>query len=572
MVIFDIPKTVFHQRYEFEIEKIKIKYTGEWRKGIAIGYGSNPLSYQDIPYLITKDKVLYRGENDYYHVDEIYRTSEGYYLVYCYRDCSAPGKDSDYRGPFLKCVISEDGKTRISPYEMRDGDMNTGWCDSNNKRVFVPREMGMGIVEFENSFYRLEDFKKLYEIPSKFKIESIFERKLCLLSIPEDNRDFIVTVKNGIPTEYVEVNNIKKLVKLIEKTDDTSLINFCTNNNSLIRVIKKQQDTIENHLYFEKCQRLKDVVYYSEYSYSWHYISDFSITAKEFEDSVTQISNKELTCLKKMHTIIAKEGENDSSDKYIIRMRKVDLIPDHALGCMFYKDFMILRFGGNKYDERKMFRFYSLDGKCLSEKVFKNVQSTKEYRKIEEDKNFNNHIFHYSNDRKDCGIIVIKEGKLYDNKFPEFMFNPKTYSYDISVDEFCIYYKRDRYDFFFNKIKLNYVDIEIEEVIKKYLYRMKPEFDCYISDIINNHYTAKEKYIDGELCYPIPDKLNSIKNELIFKGKNVPNFIKGISHINDYEDDNGETYSLYLFKCRPHAYCTSKGEVNYNFNPDKIVL
>ena len=52
MVIFDIPKTVFHQRYEFEIEKIKIKYTGEWRKGIAIGYGSNPLSYQDIPYLL----------------------------------------------------------------------------------------------------------------------------------------------------------------------------------------------------------------------------------------------------------------------------------------------------------------------------------------------------------------------------------------------------------------------------------------------------------------------------------------------------------------------------------------
>ena len=97
MVIFDIPKTVFHQRYEFEIEKIKIKYTGEWRKGIAIGYDSNPLSYQDIPYLITEDKVLYRGENDYYHVDEIYRTSEGYYLVYCYRDCSAPGKDSDYR-------------------------------------------------------------------------------------------------------------------------------------------------------------------------------------------------------------------------------------------------------------------------------------------------------------------------------------------------------------------------------------------------------------------------------------------------------------------------------------------
>ena len=283
MVIFDIPKTVFHQRYEFEIEKIKIKYTGEWRKGIAIGYGSNPLSYQDIPYLITKDKVLYRGENDYYHVDEIYRTSEGYYLVYCYRDCSAPGKDSDYRGPFLTYVISEDGKTRISPYKMINGDINTGWCDSNNKRVFVPREMGMGIIEFENSFYRLEDFKKLYDIPSKFKIESIFERGLCLLSVPEDNRDFIVTVKNKEAIDYIDVNNVDKLTELIEKTNDISLINYnCSENNAVIKVIKKQQQKIENKEFNEKRKRLKKVEFYSSTSYPRNYISKEIATKEEF--------------------------------------------------------------------------------------------------------------------------------------------------------------------------------------------------------------------------------------------------------------------------------------------------
>lgn len=370
MVIFDIPMTEFNQRYEVELEKIKIQYTGEWRKGVAIGYGRNPMSYQDIPYLISKDKILYRGNNDYYHVEEIYRTSEGYYLVFYYRDCSAPGKDSDYRGPFLKCVISEDGKTKISPYKMINGDINTGWYDSNNKKVFVPKEMGNGIVEFGNSFYRLDDYRKLFEIPQKFKIESIFEHGLCLLSVPEDNRDFIVTVKNKEVVDYVEVNDAEKLVKLIEKTNNTSLIKYSNReDNAVINVIKKQQETIEVKEYFEKCERLKRVYYYSKCTYPYNYISEESVSITEFENGIT-LSQKELAIIKDLYQTVCKEGEDEEGEKYRFHIRNVERISDYCLECMFYKDFMLLRIGGNKYDEHKMFRFYSLDGKCISEKIW----------------------------------------------------------------------------------------------------------------------------------------------------------------------------------------------------------
>ena len=81
-----------------------------------------------------------------------------------------------------------------------------------------------------------------------------------------------------------------------------------------------------------------------------------------------------------------------------------------------------------------------------------------------------------------------------------------------------------------------------------------------------------EKYVDGKLYYPMPGKLSDIQNELHFRRKNVPNHIKEVVHIADYIDDRNEPYSLYLFKCRPHAFCNANGQVFYDFNPDKVVL
>ena len=564
MVLLDIPKTEFRQQYEVEVEKLKILYTGEWRKGVAIGYSRSLMGFENIPNLISKDKILYRG-NDSYHGEKIYRTSEGYYLVYYYRDCSAPGKDFDYRGPFLKYAISEDGKTIICPYKMINGDIKSGWYDSNNKKVFVPKEMGNSIVEFNNSFYRLDDFEKLFEIPQKFKIESIFENGLCRLSVPEDNRDFIVTVKNNEVVDFVDVNDADKLVKLIGKTNNTSLIKFSNRkDNAAINVIKEMQETIECNEFLEKWEHLEKVDYYSSSTFPRHYISEESVSITDFENGII-FSQKELDTIQELYQTVCEEGENENSEKYRFHVRKMERFTDCCLECMFYKSFMLLRIGRNKYDENKMFRFYSLDGKCLSKKIYRKLQSTKDHTKVEDDKNFNNCHFYYSNGYKESGIIVIKDGKLYDNPIPEFMLD----GHNLSFKEHFIWHGTERYDFFYNKITINKVDLKIEEVIKNYLFEMKPDFECYI---VMDHYQADEMFIDGKLCSPTPEKLTEIKNELYLRRKTIPNHIKEVIHVADYLDDKNEPYSLYLFKCRPHAYCETNGKIFYDFDPDKVVL
>ena len=114
MVASDFRK-LFTQKYEVQIDNLKIEYISEWRKGVTIGYSKDNISsYKYIPNIINKNnKILYHGYGCYDYVEEIYRTSKGYYLVYHYKDFSAPGKDPDYRGPFLKCVISENGEEII---------------------------------------------------------------------------------------------------------------------------------------------------------------------------------------------------------------------------------------------------------------------------------------------------------------------------------------------------------------------------------------------------------------------------------------------------------------------------
>ena len=273
MVVFVKPPKEFHQHYGVEVGNRKIEYVGEWRKGIAIGYSKDPMGYEYVPNLINKDgELLYSGYACHYYVEEIHRTSKGFYIVTGYTDYSAPGKDPDYRGPFLKYVISEDGRNKIR---------------YNKKDYFIPKEMGLGIVENENTFYQLDDFKKLFKIPKKFVIESIFEDGMCLLSVPEDNRDFIVTVKANEIVDYVEVNDADKLFKLISKTNDASLIFMSTNDKSpAINAFMKQQKQIEEQKKKEHIKRLKEVYYYSASTYPRNYISEKLVTVKEFEDGI----------------------------------------------------------------------------------------------------------------------------------------------------------------------------------------------------------------------------------------------------------------------------------------------
>lgn len=566
MVASDFRK-LFTQNYEVQIGKLKIDSISEWRKEVAIAYSGS------IPNLINRDnKVLYYGYGCEDYVEEIYRTSKGYYLVYHYKDFSAPGKDPDYRGPFLKCVISENGEeiiyqSDIERYLYINRDFKNDWYNPKDKDVFIPKEMGLGIVEYENSFYRLEDFKKLFEVPHKFKIESIFEQNQCLLSVPDDNRDIIVTVKNAEAVDFVEVNDVDKMINLIDRINDASLIKFSTNiNSTIVKVLKKQVEIIEGKREEEKCKLLEKVNYYSDYKYPRHYISDKSITLDEFKKDIT-LDNDEVKVIKELYQTVCQEGEREGREKYLFHLRKIDLMPDYSLECLFFKNFMILRMPDGHHQSYYRYRFFSLDGKCLSEKSYNKILSTKDYVSVEENKTFSHNCFHYFNDRKDSGIIIIKDGKLIENKFPDFMSDEN----NVSVNEHCIIYNGDRYDFNYNKITVDYIDVEIEEVIRNYLYKMKPEFEYY--HIASQYYIAPyELFDDGKLYLPTSESLNAVGKELSHKIKDRPNHVESIIHIGDYEDDNHEDYSLYLFKCRPHAYCDTKGQISYDFNPDKIEL
>lgn len=316
MVASDFRK-LFTQNYNVQMGKLKINSISEWRKGVAIAYSGS------IPNLINRDnKVLYYGYGCYDYVEEIYRTSKGYYLVYHYKDFSAPGKDPDYRGPFLKCVISENGEeiiyqSDIDKYLYKSLDFKSDWYNPYDNDVFIPKEMGLGIVEYDNSFYQLDDYKKLFEIPHKFKKESIFEQNQCLLSVPDDNRDIIVTVKNAEAVDFVEVNDVDKMINLIDRTNDASLIKFSTNiNSTIVKVLKKQVEIIEGKREEEKSKLLEKVNYYSDYKYPRHYISDKSITLDEFEKDIT-LDNDEVKVIKELYQTVCQEGEREGRKIFI---------------------------------------------------------------------------------------------------------------------------------------------------------------------------------------------------------------------------------------------------------------
>ena len=568
MVASDFRK-LFTQNYEVQIGKLKIDSISEWRKGVAIAYSGS------IPNLINRDnKILYYGYGCYDYVEEIYRTSKGYYLVYHYKDFSAPGKDPDYRGPFLKCVISENGEeiiyqSDIDKYLYKSVDFKSDWYNPYDNDVFIPKEMGLGIVEYDNSFYQLEDFRKLFEIPHKFKIESIFEQNQCLLSVPDDNRDIIVTVKNNKAIDYTDADDIEKLTTLIDITNDSTLIKYSTSKEPIANVIRRMQAIIDMHQADEKAEALYDINYFSTYTYPRHFISDHPLAINDFDKGII-ISKEEIKILQDLHQAVCHEGNFTNNGKYFFHFKEIDMYPDDCLECIFYQDFMVLRMPTG-YVSYYQYRFYSLDGKSMSDKIYNKVYSTKDNITIEDDKNFRNFCFHYSNDRKDSGIIIIKDGQLIDNPFPEFMFDKNTGYYNLSVNEHCVIFNNERYDFFFNKIPINYIDVEIEEVIRNYLYKMKPEFEYY--HIANQHYIAPYELLnDGKLYLPTSESLESVDKKLSHKLKVRPNHVESIIHIGDYEDDNHEDYSLYLFKCRPHAYCDTKGQISYDFNPDKIEL
>lgn len=566
------------QNYSKVINGREIRSIGEWRKGVAIGYATNPIDHHSVPYLINKsDEILYEGYSCCDYAEEIYRTSKGYYIVTGYRDTSAPGKDSHYSGPYIRRIIDEDGRTVIHKCNVFYDSINCRWYDPNDEDFFIPREMGMGIVEYNGSFFRLDNFEKLFEIPQQYKIESIFEKGVCLLSVPQDNREFFVLVKNKEIVDYFDVNNENKLFKLINKTGNLELINYNNNEDSIaIRIFKEQKKNIDEKEEKEKRHRLEKINYYSSNTYPRHYISEDLITVEEFKNGIT-LCAQEIKLLQKLHKTLCKE-DLQKKERISFHLRENKKTPDNCLECFFFSNFLVLRM--NEDYGKIISRFYSLNGHALSSKLYYNVGPIRKDYPNENQSCFSNHYFVYKH-KKDSGIIIISGGTIIENPYPDFMFDKDRFCYNISVHENYISFKNEYYDFSYRKIPVNYTDVKLETVVKNYLYKMYPDFEVsmYCDEFVCGHvrcmlggFMSKEKFMHGSIYKPLPSRLESIMSELSYRYRNIPNHVSGIKFIGDYEDEVDGAYSIYLFNCRPHAYCNTEGHIFYDFKPNEVML
>lgn len=549
MIATDFIPKEFLQDYNRRIDNVDIFYIGEWRKGIAIAYSK--YNGRLVPNLISiKGELLYEGFACYYYVEDIYRTSKGYYVVTEYRDCSAPGKDSDYRGPFIKYVISEDGKEKILYTEFSRRRFVNHWFNPRAKNVFETTDMGCRIVRHNNTFYDIETLENIFTIPKKFKVESIFISKMCMLSVPSDNRDFIVKVQNRNIVDYVDIKNTERIVDLINKTNDLSIIKYCAQNDSpVMNILRKQYNN----------NKEKEELKISQYRYKS--ISDINITLEEFKDNFI-ISDIESLIIRNLKQVIEEYNMKYGEINHIVNLRKEEGTCGSYLECALYIDFFILRLRNKS--GAWFYRFYDYNGKSLSDNYFLNVKAPK--GDINFDLNINNHTFFYNR-----GLISIQDGELYYNEYPDYISN--TYQSRYLIDNYFI---NDGvvYDVFFNKQEVEYTDVSIKEVIKNYLYRMEPDFDVSVIDCggpDKGIFVADLRKINGKCFLPIPKKLDFIQSELYFRERNRPNHINGIELIGNYKNGDEDIYSLYLFECRPQGFCDTRGKIYYDFNPDKIV-
>lgn len=193
---------------------------GMRRKGIAIAYipkrSVNYVQYSSTYYLVNKDnEVIFELNTEYkethfeYYNNRIYRTIKGYYII-------------EYNGLEIRNRVGRDDQEfDYTGVEVLDenGDKVPSW-DKNE--IGIDKEcnyMGYGIFEFENTFYNSESLEKLFSIPSKFHIDTIFENAFAQLSVNQ-SFEFAVIVKDKNIIEqslFTDLENIKDKYEKAER-------------------------------------------------------------------------------------------------------------------------------------------------------------------------------------------------------------------------------------------------------------------------------------------------------------------------------------------------------------------
>lgn len=211
---------------------------GNWRKGIAI-FGQNMLidkNYNEIA------KVNGR----------LYRIFGGYYAnlgIRKYNYITFPGKDreTEYEQMLIINALFDENGNRIEHQQSLEIFKKIDILQS-----LIAVEVGDDRVFYKNALYNLQDYSLITKFSKNIILDGVFTNGYCKVTIPDDNRDFIVVVHdhkiNHVFTEQ-EFNHLRTLLDLEIKEDAplTALSPIISNKELSIIENEKGPITIDEY-------------------------------------------------------------------------------------------------------------------------------------------------------------------------------------------------------------------------------------------------------------------------------------------------------------------------------------
>lgn len=557
---------------------------GMRRKGIAIAFVPqrfvNHVQYSSTYYLVNKDdKVIFELNTEYkenyfeYYHNRIYRTIKGFYII-------------EYNGLYIRNRVGRDDQ-EIEYANIKVLDENGHNVSSwNSKEIGINKEphyMGYGIFEFENTFYDSESLEKLFSIPSKFRIETIFTNDLARLSVNQ-SFEYAVIVKDKEIVEqclFEELDNIKDKYEKAET-----------------------QFLTKKHFSHQKAENLESCAnqYIDKYGYDLYenghvvrpYGEEIFISKKNYIENygnfekINSIDSADVSLLNVIKTNL-QAYQNIKKRRILFRL-------DENIKIYIYHDVYILE----AYSRKGMlYSFFNTEGHKISSNIYIDgftqlslnltsnlYESSNHMTSFKNITDINNMIFLGKDINYDQYIVRFEKGTLIESALS---ISQELKEYHMTLEKGYIRFRKSNintkckvddikyFDFDMNPIKVNYINCHIKIEINNYLYSLKEKFinsyggnfNGYNGELIFYPNNPKLTWINGVPTLSFPKSYESCTAKIDILNSNRENNVASIEKIKTYLTEEG-TFHLYKFVCKPHGYCDRFGNLYYDFNPCSV--
>lgn len=576
---------------------------GMRRKNIAIAYDKQKY------YLLNKDNVVFfeQEKKPYiWRIDSpqfcIKRTLAGYYFVigegYC--QISRPGKDDDYiYDKWIEAAFDEKGKRFKIVIERYIRETIEEKIDKKYAYGKYPKEMGYGLVCYENVFYHLESLKVAFYIPKHFVIKSIFENGKLELDFVSDRKNYIIKIQDGKMVNMYNIDDIEKTYETYLETNHSQLKSFYPaiffdneKNYSKISKIKKILHHTKEEFVKKKLGKyskyLKDPrcpdsnVRYKET------ISSRILDIKTFIDGRDLINKEELETINEIYKVLLTYGKGQVPiNNRFLYAKSGNNYEYNGCYSQLFNEFFILIFtnGRIRYGSYYFYRFYDYSGKELSKyfycKLFNPEQNFQTDYIDFNQKVFKFEIFYgdiFSDDyfyyeKFKWGILTIKNGLLKEYFFTDYpSLIRKSYDGTISFPEVYVdFMKFDNHYYSFDgrELPIKYIDVSLKNVIRGVIKRIDHIFFCYFNS--HDKYTCEPILSNDEIILPKPECYDSCMKKLSEFNNNRFRNIDFILHMGDYTSSDGD-FSLYYIEYLPKARCDIHGVITVDSIPAELKL